>query len=76
MNQKFNEPNNFIILYDLLGHPRSIMMRILIENSHGHLLKNQKILQFKKNPRVLLVLKANWLLDHHKLKLGLNPQDF
>jgi hypothetical protein len=25
---------------------------------------------------VLLVLKANWLLDHHQLKMGLNPQDF
>jgi transposase InsO family protein len=30
--------------HDRLGHPGSVMMRRIIENSHGHPLKNQKIL--------------------------------
>jgi hypothetical protein len=30
--------------HDRLGHPGTIMMRRIIENSHGHPLKNQKIL--------------------------------
>ena len=35
----------FIVWHDRLGHPGSIMMRKIIENSCGHSLKNQKILQ-------------------------------
>ena len=34
--------------YDRLGHPDSIMMRKIIENSHGYSLKGQKILQTSK----------------------------
>ena len=45
VNQKFTDKNNFVIWRDLLGHPGSIMMRKIIENSHGHPLKNQKIFQ-------------------------------
>ena len=33
-----------MLWHDHFGHPRSIMMRRIIENSHGHPLKNQKIL--------------------------------
>ena len=43
VNQKFT--NNFKIWHDRLGHPGSIMMRKIIENSYGHLLKTQKIFQ-------------------------------
>ena len=45
VNQKFTDNNNFVIWHDRLGQPRSIMMRKIIENSHGHPLKNQKIFQ-------------------------------
>ena len=45
MNLKFMNPNIFTIWHDRLGHPGSIMMRRIIENSNGHPLKNQKILQ-------------------------------
>ena len=45
MNPKFINLNMFTILRDQLDHSRSIIMRRIIENSHGHLLKNQKILQ-------------------------------
>ena len=34
--------------HDRLGHPGSIMMRRIIENSHVHTLKDQKILQASK----------------------------
>ena len=44
VNQKFTNPDTFIIWHDRLGHPGSIMMRRIIENSNGHPLKNQKIL--------------------------------
>ena len=45
VNQKFTDKNMFIVWHDRLGHPGSIMMRKIIENSCGHSLKNQKILQ-------------------------------
>jgi hypothetical protein len=34
----------FMLWHDRLGHLGTIMMRRIIENSHGHPLKNQKIL--------------------------------
>ena len=33
-----------MLWHDRLGHPGSIMMHWIIDNSHGHPLKNQKIL--------------------------------
>ena len=44
MDQKLSHPNIFMLWHDRLGHRGSTMMRRIIENSHGHPLKNQKIL--------------------------------
>ena len=44
MSQKLSHLNIFMIWHDRLGHPGSIMMRRIIEHSHGHPLKNQKII--------------------------------
>ena len=44
MAQKPSDPKYFTIWHDRLGHPGSIMMRRIIENSCGHPLKIQKIL--------------------------------
>ena len=44
MNQKFNDPKIFTLWHNRLGHPGSSMMWQIIEQSHGHPLKNQKIL--------------------------------
>ena len=44
MNHKFNDPKIFTLWHNRLGHPGSSMMRRIIEQSHGHPLKNQKIL--------------------------------
>ena len=44
VNQKFNDLKVFVIWHDKLGHPRSSMMCRIIEHSHGHPLKNHKIL--------------------------------
>ena len=44
VNQKFNDPKTFVLWHDKLGHPGSSMMRRIMEHSHGHPLKNQKIL--------------------------------
>jgi transposase InsO family protein len=44
VHQKCSDPNIFMLWHNCLGHPGSIMMRRIIENSHGHPLKNQKIL--------------------------------
>ena len=44
MNQKLNDPKIFTLWHNRLGHPGSSMLRRIIEQSHGHPLKNQKIL--------------------------------
>ena len=46
MSHKLSHPNIFMLWHDRLGHPRSTMMRRIIENFHGHPLKNQKILLY------------------------------
>ena len=69
MNQKFNDPNIFTLWHNRLGHPKSSMMRRIIEQSHGHPLKNQKILlpsEFSCDP----------YSDHHFIKSCLNYQFF
>ena len=43
VHQKCSNPTIFMLWHDHLEHPRSIMMRQIIENSHGHPLKNQMI---------------------------------
>ena len=52
VNQKFNDPKTFVLWHDRLGHPRSSMMRRIIENSQGRELKNQKILLSHEYPCV------------------------
>jgi len=44
MHQKCSNPKMFMLWHDCLGHPGTIMICRIIENSHGHPLKNQKIL--------------------------------
>ena len=44
VNKKFTNSNMFVLWHDRLGHPGSIMIRRIIENSNGHPLKNMKIL--------------------------------
>jgi len=44
MHQKCYNPKMFMLWHDRLGHLGTIMMRRIIENSHGHPLKNQNIL--------------------------------
>ena len=44
MNQKFNVPKIFTLWHNRLGHLGSSMMWQIIEQSHGHPLKNQEIL--------------------------------
>ena len=39
-----------MLWHDQCGHPGSIMMRRIIENTHGHPLKNPKILLPSENP--------------------------
>ena len=48
MNDEFNDPKVFFLWHDRLGHPMSSMMHRIIEHSHGHPLKNQKILSPNK----------------------------
>ena len=44
IHQKCLDPKIFMLWYNCLGHPRSIMMHKIIENSQGHPLMNLKIL--------------------------------
>ena len=50
MNQKFSNPKIFKLWHDQLEHPGSIMMCLIIKNSHGYQLKNQKILLPTQSP--------------------------
>jgi hypothetical protein len=43
MHQTCSDPKIFMLWHDCLGHSGTIIMRRIIENSHGHPLKNQKI---------------------------------
>ena len=43
VNQKFNDPKVFVLWHDKLGHLGSSMMCQIIEHSHGHPVKYQKI---------------------------------
>ncbi|CAN0883979.1 hypothetical protein LINGRAHAP2_LOCUS14704 [Linum grandiflorum] len=47
INSKFMDHDKFVIWYDRLGHPGSIMMRKILENSIGHSLLSTKIQQSK-----------------------------
>ena len=42
VNQKFTDLKTFVLWHDRIGHPGSIMMTRIIENSNGHPLKNLK----------------------------------
>jgi hypothetical protein len=44
MHQKCYNRKMFMLWHDRLGHPGTIIMNRIIKNSHGHPLKNQKIL--------------------------------
>ena len=44
VNQKFTDLKTFVLWHDRIGHPGSIMMRRIIENSNEHSFKNLKIL--------------------------------
>ena len=48
VNRNFNDPKVFVLRHDRLGHPGSSMIRQIIKHSHGHSLKNQKILSPNK----------------------------
>nr|KYP56079.1 hypothetical protein KK1_002309 [Cajanus cajan] len=68
VNQKFINQNKFEVWHDRLGHPKTLMMRKIIENSCRHLLKNQKILQlnffmyclFPKEVNNQFITSKNW----------------
>jgi len=77
IHHKCSDPKIFMLWHDRLGHPGSIMMRWIIENSHGCLLKNLKIplpsesscttcsqgkLIIKLSPS-MIVIKASYFLE-------------
>ena len=75
INQKFTDTNTSTIWHDWLGYPNSIMMRRIIENSLGHSLKSQKILQFKEFS-CATYSQEKLIMRHHQLKLGSNHLHF
>ena len=52
VNQTFNDPKTFVLWHDKLCHLGSSMMRMIIENSQEHELRNQKILLSHEYPCV------------------------
>ena len=58
MHQKCSNPKIFMLWHDRLGHPRSIIMRQIIEISHKHPLKNRRFF-YLVIIHVVHVLKVN-----------------
>lgn len=50
VKEKSYDPSIINLWHDRLGHPGSVMMRRIIENSHGHPLKGQRIPQSNEMP--------------------------
>ena len=50
VKEKSYDPSIINLWHDRLGHPGSVMMRRIIENSHGHPLKGQRIPQSNEIP--------------------------
>ena len=49
IKDKLYHPKSFILWHNRISHLGSTMIRIIIENSHGHPLKDLKILLLNKN---------------------------
>ncbi|GJR90392.1 disease resistance CC-NBS-LRR class family protein [Tanacetum coccineum] len=50
VKEKYCDPGIFSLWHDRLGHPRSTMMKIIVENTHGRLLKDQRFSKMDKVP--------------------------
>ena len=75
VNKSFIDSNDFIIWHDRLDHPGYNMMRKVIENSHGHTLKNQNVLQSKKFS-CATCSQGKLVIKPSVARLGWNPLQF
>jgi hypothetical protein len=75
MHHKCSNSKMFMLWHYRLGHPGTIMMRRIIENSHGHPLKNQKILLLS-DYFCAACSKVNLLSNHLLLKLIVESPSF
>ncbi|GJV23042.1 disease resistance CC-NBS-LRR class family protein [Tanacetum coccineum] len=50
VKEKYCDPGIFSLWHDRLGHPGSTMMKRIIENAHGHPVKDQKFPKIDKVP--------------------------
>ncbi|GJV41867.1 disease resistance CC-NBS-LRR class family protein [Tanacetum coccineum] len=50
VKEKYCDPGIFSLWHDRLGHPGSTMMKRIVENTHGHPLKDQKFPKIDKVP--------------------------
>ena len=64
-----------MVWHDCLGHPGSIMMRRIIENSHGHSLKNQKVLKAKKFS-CIACFQGKLIIRPSTVKVGIESPTF
>ncbi|GJU56587.1 putative reverse transcriptase domain-containing protein [Tanacetum coccineum] len=50
VKEKYCDPGIFSLWHDRLGHPGSTMMKRIVENTHGHPLKDQRFSKMDKVP--------------------------
>nr|GEX30205.1 hypothetical protein [Tanacetum cinerariifolium] len=50
VKEKYCDPGIFSLWHDRLGYPGSTMMKRIVENTHGHPLKDQKFFKMDKVP--------------------------
>ncbi|KAK1406586.1 hypothetical protein QVD17_42024 [Tagetes erecta] len=69
VKEKIYDPSTLNLWHDRLGHPGSTMMNRIIENTHGHSLKGQKIPQADKMPLCTSCSHGKLITRPSKLKV-------
>ena len=75
VNKKLEDPTNFMMWHDRLGHPGSTMMRRIIENSNGHPLKN-KIVPLSKDVPCIACFQGKLITRPSPVKVSIECPNF
>ncbi|GJW54550.1 putative RNA-directed DNA polymerase [Tanacetum coccineum] len=70
VKEKYYDPSIFHLWNDRLGHPGSTMMKRIVENAHGHPLKDQKLSKIDKVPLCISCSLRKLIVRPSPLKIG------
>ncbi|GKA51598.1 disease resistance CC-NBS-LRR class family protein [Tanacetum coccineum] len=69
VKEKYCDHGIFSLWHDKLGHPRSTMMKRIVENTHGHPLKDQKFSKMIKVPLCISCFLIKLIVRPSPLKI-------